>query len=203
MFSVSSGSPFDPTAQQVESVRSILDVFGSHAARQLARELRPPLVAFHWHEVFDIANRYSFEGRVAAIARWHSGIDYQARRLAQLHDGDFQYWVYSSTLCWSHRHLNSIVLPPDHPFWTSFFPANGWHCNCSVYGCRNEAGIARLGGDPTKQLPLDWATVDQKTGLPVGIGAGFGSQTHPDLEAGLLALFQGRHECHCDLPPTD
>lgn len=35
-----------------------------------------------------------------------------------------------------HRRLNGITLPPDDPFWASFFPPNGWGCRCTAVQVR-------------------------------------------------------------------
>lgn len=31
-----------------------------------------------------------------------------------------------------HDRLNGIVLPADDPFWSQYYPPNGWRCRCSV-----------------------------------------------------------------------
>lgn len=31
-----------------------------------------------------------------------------------------------------HRAMNGITLPPDDPFWKSYYPPNGWNCRCTV-----------------------------------------------------------------------
>lgn len=31
-----------------------------------------------------------------------------------------------------HDRLNGIVLPADDPFWTQYYPPNGWRCRCTV-----------------------------------------------------------------------
>jgi SPP1 gp7 family putative phage head morphogenesis protein len=31
-----------------------------------------------------------------------------------------------------HDRLNGIVLPVDDPFWSAYYPPNGWRCRCSV-----------------------------------------------------------------------
>lgn len=32
----------------------------------------------------------------------------------------------------SHRKLNNIILPVDHPFWDTWMPPNDWNCRCNV-----------------------------------------------------------------------
>lgn len=31
-----------------------------------------------------------------------------------------------------HRRLEGTILPVDHPFWTLYYPPNGWNCRCYV-----------------------------------------------------------------------
>lgn len=31
-----------------------------------------------------------------------------------------------------HRKLHGTILPVDHPFWTMYYPPNGWNCRCFV-----------------------------------------------------------------------
>ena len=31
-----------------------------------------------------------------------------------------------------HRKLHGTILPADHPFWTIYYPPNGWNCRCFV-----------------------------------------------------------------------
>ena len=192
---------FDPNAEDVAAFGSLLDIHLNQGSRRLARELRPFVLSRGWEHIFRPDDKYPFESCCSAIGSWRSSALRQDLRSAQLRDGAFRYWVYSAKLCWSHRHLDGISLSPEHIFWLTFFPANGWHCCCSVYGCRTVAGIVRLGGDPAKLLPENWAPVDPITGLPAGIERDFGTRFHPDLRAGLLALSEGRHEDRCDLPP--
>lgn len=44
----------------------------------------------------------------------------------------------------SHRALDGIVLPVDHPFWDTNYPPNDWGCRCDVIQ-RSEASLQRRG----------------------------------------------------------
>lgn len=68
------------------------------------------------------------------------------------------------------------ILPaaPDHAFWASHSPPNGWGCSCYVTAARTAAGVRRVGGDPDKLLPPGWNAIDPKTGAPKGIDKGWG-----------------------------
>lgn len=37
-----------------------------------------------------------------------------------------------------HRALNGVTLPPDDPFWKSYYPPNGWNCRCTVRQVRRD-----------------------------------------------------------------
>ncbi|MGD9865501.1 MAG: hypothetical protein AB7S99_20050 [Pseudodonghicola sp.] len=128
------------------------------------------------------------ESRVVALRRWTNAKLLQASRLRQLKDGRFPLWVYLASDCPAHSHLHGVALLSDHVFWDSYFPPNGWFCNCRVAGARSAAGVRRLGGDPEKVLPEGWDIPLPETGLPRGIEEGFCGQTVPGMAARLEAL---------------
>lgn len=115
--------------------------------------------------------------RMRVIYRTNLATSYAAGRLAQLREGKFRYWVYrhGGSLEPRPHHLSwdGVGLPPDHPFWATHYPPNGWGCSCTVHGARTEAGIRRVGGDPDKALPDNWRARDAKTGAPAGIDKGW------------------------------
>lgn len=116
--------------------------------------------------------------RVGVIYRTNAYTSYSAGRLAQLRAGNYPLWVYRHGGSVHPRpvHLSwdGLVLPPDHPFWSTHYPPSDWGCSCYALGARSEAGAARLGGKLGKQLPAGWNRIDPKTGAPVGIGKGWG-----------------------------
>ena len=115
--------------------------------------------------------------RTRVIYRTNIATTYAAGRRAQLLEGNFAYWVYlhggSREPRIMHLALNGVALPPDHPFWQTHSPPNGWGCSCYVIGARTAAGVRRLGGDPDKPLPPGWDAIDPKTGTPKGIDKGW------------------------------
>ncbi|MDB5658324.1 MAG: hypothetical protein JWS10_939 [Cypionkella sp.] len=115
--------------------------------------------------------------RARVIYRTNMATSYASGRMAQLVDGKFKFWVYSHGNAMEPRlqHLawDGVALPPDHPFWQSHAPPNGWGCTCSVYGANTAAGVRRMGGDPDKLLPDGWQMPDPKTGAPRGIDKGW------------------------------
>lgn len=63
-----------------------------------------------------------------------------------------------------HVAWNGTVLPIEHDFWKTHYPPNGWKCHCTaVWADAPEVTPA----------PKGHATVDPKTGAPVGIDKGW------------------------------
>lgn len=116
--------------------------------------------------------------RVKTILRTNAYTSYAAGRYAQLAAEDWPLWVYhhGGSLEPRIQHLDwdGLALEPSHDFWQKFYPPSGWGCSCYVTGARSARGVKRLGGDPDKKLPADWAKIDPKTGEPKGISKGWG-----------------------------
>lgn len=58
-----------------------------------------------------------------------------------------------------HAALHGITLPPDDPFWASYFPPNGWRCRCTAvqvnkgkYPLSDSREAVRKGEKATTQL---------------------------------------------------
>lgn len=114
--------------------------------------------------------------RTKVIYQTNMRTSYMSGRHAQLLAGNYKWWVYRHSGAehprLHHLALDGIALPPDHPFWRTHFPPNGWGCGCEVYGAHTLAGIRRVGGDPGKQLPPDWHKRGPDGNLP-GVGKGW------------------------------
>lgn len=113
--------------------------------------------------------------RTRTIYRTNAFTSYAAGRYAQLIAGNFTYWVYrhGGSKDPRHEHLHifdGLCLPPDHPFWTIFYPPSDWGCSCYVVGARSAREARRLGGDPDKTLPDGWDAINPATGVPFGAG---------------------------------
>jgi hypothetical protein len=115
--------------------------------------------------------------RTRVIWQTNMATSHAAGRRAQLVKAGFRYWVYrhGGSLDPRPQHLawDGLVLPPDHPFWATHSPPNGWGCSCYVVGANGPAGIRAVGGDPAKTLPPGWEKADPRTGAPKGIDRGF------------------------------
>lgn len=117
--------------------------------------------------------------RTRVIFTTNTFASYSAGRLAQLREGKFKYWVYKHTDGEEfprplHESWDGLILPPDHPFWQTHYPPNGWGCRCYVLGLYDMELAHTVGGDPDKKLPEGWDKIDRKTGEPVGIDQGWG-----------------------------
>lgn len=144
---------------------------------EFRRDFREIVERRGWHGWTGEGTARGEAWRTRVIYRTNVATSYAAGRRAQLIEGDFAWWVYrhggSREPRPHHLALDGIALPPDHPFWAKHFPPNDWGCSCRVFGARSEAGIRRVGGDPSKRLPEGWDRIDPRTGAPVGIGRGW------------------------------
>ncbi|WP_367025216.1 phage minor head protein [Methylococcus sp. ANG] len=135
--------------------------------------------------------------RTRVIYNTNLSASYAAGRFAQLTEAGFGLWVYrhsDSVLHPRPLHLawNGLALPPDHPFWKTHYPPNGWGCHCYVVGARSESGARRLGGDPDKRVDPDWSETDPKTGAPVGIDKGWNYAPGAGVDASLRQVVQDK-----------
>ncbi|SNS86902.1 Phage Mu protein F like protein [[Luteovulum] sphaeroides subsp. megalophilum] len=141
------------------------------------RDFRAIVESRGWHGWTGEGTAKGEAWRTKVIYRTNMATTYAAGRLAQLVAGNFSYWVYrhggSREPRIQHLSWNGVALPPDHPFWQTHAPPNGWGCSCYIVGARTEAGIRRVGGDPAKKLPEDWDALDARTGAPAGIDKGW------------------------------
>jgi hypothetical protein len=130
-----------------------------------------------WHGWTGEGTKGGEAWRTRVIYRTNMATSYAAGRMAQLAAGNFKFWVYrhGGSLEPRVQHLgwDGLILPPDHPFWASHAPPNGWGCSCYIVGARTLAGAKRVGGRPDVTLPEDWAAPVPKTGAPAGIDKGW------------------------------
>ncbi|SNT07498.1 phage minor head protein [Pseudomonas segetis] len=125
-----------------------------------------------WHGWTGEGTRAGERWRTRTIYQTNAMTSYSAGRLAQLHDGGFDFWVYKHNDSVrnprpEHQKLDGLTLPAKHPFWKRYYPPNGWGCQCYVIGARSAAGARRLGGDPDKQI-LDGWDADDAPGIDEG-----------------------------------
>lgn len=144
---------------------------------EFRRDFRRIVAERGWHGWTGEGTKAGEAWRTRVIYRTNMATSYAAGRMAQLVEGGFAFWVYrhggSREPREVHLGWNGLVLPPDHPFWATHAPPNGWGCSCYIVGARSEAGARRLGGDPDKALPDGWQAPDPKTGAPAGIDKGW------------------------------
>lgn len=144
---------------------------------EFRRDFRQIVAERGWHGWTGEGSVRGEAWRTRVIYETNMRTSYMAGRFAQLQRGNFAFWVYRHSGAAEPRlqHLSwdGVGLPPDHPFWATHYPPNGWGCGCRVFGADTAAGIKRLGGDPDKPLPDGWQTTDPRTGAPVGIDKGW------------------------------
>jgi hypothetical protein len=144
---------------------------------EFRRDFRDIVEKNGWHGWTGEGTKRGEAWRTKVIYKTNLATSYAAGRMAQLKASGFAFWVYSHGNSLEPRieHLgwDGLVLEPDHPFWTTHAPPNGWGCSCFISGARSKAGAARGGADPEKSLPEGWQARDPRTGAPVGISKGW------------------------------
>lgn len=133
-----------------------------------------------WHGWTGEGTKAGEAWRTRIIYETNLSTSYAAGRLAQLRAGQYPFWMYKHSDAVQRprpQHLawNGLVLPPDHEFWSTHSPPNGWGCKCRIVGVRSPAQARRLGGDPDKDLPRGWNDRDSTGRLP-GIDEGWDYQ---------------------------
>ena len=143
-----------------------------------------------WDKILQPSDQKEFYQRLTSLVRWVSRGQHQAMRLEQLRAGGYVWWVYRAMTCNLHEKLDGIALCSDHPFWLTHYPANGWDCDCEVYGARTLAGIRRVGGDCSKELPCGWNEKDPVSGQLPWVSPEFVGQAAPSFVACLEELLR-------------
>lgn len=163
---------------------------------EFRRDFRRIVEERGWHGWTGEGTKGGEAWRTRVIYRTNIRTSYAAGRMAQLVDGGFTLWVYRHGGSVEPRiiHLgwDGLVLPPDHPFWATHAPPNGWGCSCYLVGARSFEGAQRLGGEPGKQLPDGWQKLDPKTGAPEGIDRGWAYAPGASAVDDIIAAVKGK-----------
>lgn len=130
--------------------------------------------------------------RTKVIYQTNMATSYAAGRWKQLNDPELQkllpYWQYkhSDSVVVSrplHVSWDGLTLPPDHPFWQTHFPPNGWGCMCRV--------IAVSKADFLKAVATGKGPVNAPTGTE-GIDAGFDYAPGANTDTSLRDMVQDK-----------
>jgi hypothetical protein len=115
--------------------------------------------------------------RTKVIYRTNVLTSYASGRMAQLREAGYRFWIYrhggSIEPRIQHLGWDGLILEPDHPFWRTHAPPNGWGCKCRIRGADTKAGAVRKGGRPGLEPPPGYNTPDPRTGAPPGIDKGW------------------------------
>jgi hypothetical protein len=130
-----------------------------------------------WHGWTGEGTKAGEAWRTRIIYETNLSTSYAAGRLAQLKAADYPLWMYRHSDAVlnprpQHQAWDGLTLSPDHDFWKTHYPPNGWGCACRVVGVVSARAAKRLGGDPDKQLPDGWDVRDSKGRLP-GVDEGW------------------------------
>jgi hypothetical protein len=108
------------------------------------------------------------------IYQTNMATSYAAGRFKQLSDPDLlkilPYWQYHHNDSVMHPrplHVSwdGLTLPPDHPFWDTHFPPNGWGCQCWVSAVSQDDFMAAIAAG---RGPAD--APDGTEGIDLGFG---------------------------------
>ena len=132
----------------LKDIRSSLDkaLVEGKTFHEFQKELKPILQKKGWWgEQFVVDSKGNAEKvqlgsmyRLKTIYRVNMQTSYQAGRYETQLDNaeDRPYWQYIAVMDSStrpeHAELNELVFRYDDPFWSSFYPPNGWNCRCRV-----------------------------------------------------------------------
>lgn len=156
------------------------------------RDFRKIVEERGWHGWTGEGTKKGEAWRTRVIYRTNMATSYAAGRYGQLTEGNYAFWIYfhGNSLEPRVQHLawDGLILPPNHPFWATHFPPNGWGCSCRVSGARSMASAVRRGGKADLKLPGDWAMINAKTGAPMGIGKGWAYAPGATAAADIAAL---------------
>jgi len=163
---------------------------------EFRRDFRKIVEERGWHGWTGEGTKAGEAWRTRVIYRTNMRVSYAAGRMAQLVEGGFTLWVYRHGGSVEPRiiHLgwDGLVLPPEHPFWATHAPPNGWGCSCYVVGADSFEGAQDLGGQPGKKLPDGWQKLDPKTGAPVGIDKGWAYAPGRSAANDIIAAVTGK-----------
>ncbi|PWE29973.1 virion morphogenesis protein [Maritimibacter sp. 55A14] len=189
-FMVAGATKADLLADLAEAVEK--SISQGTGLEEFRRDFREIVTRRGWHGWTGEGTKAGEAWRTRVIYRTNAATTYAAGRHAQLTEGGFAWWVYRHGGSLEPRiiHLgwDGLVLAPDHRFWASHYPPNGWGCSCFVIGARSLAGARRVGGDPGKPLPPGWDATDPRTGAPPGIDRGWDHAPGASATRAILAL---------------
>ena len=121
--------------------------------RQFQKDLTPTLQAKGWWGKKEVVDPRTGEVRKAQLGSpWRLKTIYETnlatayaagRYSEQLENADAQpYWMYVAVMDArtrpAHAAVNGKTLRYDDPFWSSFYPPNGWNCRCRVRALSSE-----------------------------------------------------------------
>lgn len=158
-----------------EAVRKAV---GEHRSlEQFRADFRKIVAERGWHGWKGEGTAKGEAWRTRVIYRTNMATSYASGRMAQLLAANYKFWIYKHGNALEPRlqHLawDGLALPPEHPFWQTHAPPNGWGCTCRIRGADSARGIIAAKGDPNKKLPDGWDVRSPKTGTPPGIDKGW------------------------------
>jgi len=144
--------------------------------------------------------------RTKVIYQTNMATSYAAGRWRQLNDPDLlkilPYWQYRHNDSVMHPrplHVSwdGLTLPPDHPFWQTHFPPNGWGCMCRVTAVSKEDFMRAIAAG---RGPANAPTGTE--GIDTGFGYAPGASLTTSVEGEKKALQKFAVKKISELPPS-
>lgn len=206
-FTVAKATSMDVLTTIREELQTALDQ--GRTFQSFQKDLRPRLEALGWWGQASVTDLDTDEDQIVTLGT--------PRRLRVIYDANLRsaraagqwdriqrtkralpYLTYQLGPSERHRphHVTKegLTLPVDDPFWSTWYPPNGWGCKCWVRQVsRREA--EELGVDESPEVPLrDWE--NRRTGeisqVPVGIDPGWQANPGQMRQRTVADLFASR-----------
>ncbi|MDD9807436.1 MAG: phage minor head protein, partial [Gammaproteobacteria bacterium] len=146
--------------------------------REFIKTLKPRLKKMGWWGKDELKRQLGSTRRLKTIFRTNMASSYNAgryreqKRQAELKIGAAPWWQYVAVLDQrtrdQHRALDGKVFRHDDPFWTFFYPPNGFNCRCRVRTLTDAMLKKRKLKPESSEGKLSWRReklLDRRTGV--------------------------------------
>lgn len=136
------------------------------------------------------------EGSAAGVA-WRTKVIYQTNMATSYAAGRYQQLTDPDLLAvlpyWQYKHADGVLyprplhvawdgltLPPEHPFWQTHFPPNGWGCHCRCIAVPKSDYLKAIAGG---KGPANAPAADNTQGIDPGFAYTPGASVADELKA--------------------
>lgn len=166
--------------------RAIADGSGLEAFR---KDFKAIVARHGWTGWTGEGSKAGVAWRTKVIYQTNMATSYAAGRWQQLNDPELQsvmpYWRYkhSDSVLYPrplHVAWDGLTLPPDHPFWKTHFPPNGWGCHCRVIPASKSDQLKAIASG---KGPADAPAAGNVQGIDRGFAYAPGASVADELKA--------------------